>query len=104
MWKADFQFLGTGRKETISFREKMSIGRQPDPRVPYPFLTITEDKMISSLHCMLIGQQGILVVQDMNSTNHTYLNGKCVNAPTQVPNGSIIQVGRTRMRVTYSYR
>ena len=104
MWKADFQFLETGRRETISFREKMEIGRQPDIRNHCPFLKIAEDKMVSSEHCALIGRQGILVIRDLNSTNHTYLNERRVNGSVQVPNGSIIRLGRTRMRVTYSYR
>ena len=104
MWKAEFDFLGTGRKETIAFREKMAIGRVPTSREGYPFLKIEDDKMISSAHCMLIGRQGVLVIRDLNSTNHTYLNEQRVNGMVQVPNGSVIRVGRTSMRVRYAYR
>ena len=104
MWKAEFDFLGTGRKETIAFREKMAIGRVPTSREGYPFLRIEDDKMISSVHCMLIGRQGVLVIRDLNSTNHTYLNEQRVNGMVQVPNGSVIRVGRTSMRVRYAYR
>jgi pSer/pThr/pTyr-binding forkhead associated (FHA) protein len=53
---------------------------------------------------MLIGRQGVLVIRDLNSTNHTYLNEQRVNGMVQVPNGSVIRVGRTSMRVRYAYR
>lgn len=54
-----------------------------------------DDTFISQLHARVtIGQSGV-VVEDLGSTNGTYLNRKRVTAPVVVQPGDVIQVGST---------
>lgn len=48
---------------------------------------------ISRSHCMFSLQGNRLVVQDLNSRNHTYLNGQMVMQPEFVVDGSALQLG-----------
>ena len=54
-----------------------------------------DDTFISQLHARVtIGQNGV-VIEDLGSTNGTYLNRKRVTAPVVVQPGDVIQVGST---------
>lgn len=58
-----------------------------------------DDTYISQLHARVsIGEHGI-VVEDLGSTNGTYLNRKRVTAPVIVSPGDQIQVGSTIMEL-----
>ena len=104
MWNACFTFLDNGRKEAVVFRTKMAVGRKREAMKLYPYLEIVDDRMISSVHCYLVGSNKGLVVLDAGSLNHTYVNGMIVNSATSLPNGSELRIGHTRLYVTYKYR
>lgn len=54
-----------------------------------------DDTFISQVHARVsMGQSGV-VVEDLGSTNGTYLNRKKVTAPVVVQSGDVIQVGST---------
>ncbi len=58
-----------------------------------------DDTYISQLHARVsIGEHGI-IVEDLGSTNGTYLNRKRVTAPVIVSPGDQIQVGSTIMEL-----
>ena len=103
MWRVHFEFLGKGRKETVTFRSRMAIGRKMERMRAYPNLVIQDDRMVSSVHCYLIGTRGGLAIQDAQSLNHTYVNGKRVTGQAMIPNGAKIRVGGTDLKVTYEY-
>ncbi len=48
---------------------------------------------ISRSHCMFSLQGDRLYVQDLNSRNHTYLNGEMLVQPEYVMDGSALQLG-----------
>ncbi len=103
MWEAYFEIPEAGKRMKIVFPKVMAIGRRKEDMQEYPNLAIPEDKLISGLHCILDGSQGILMIRDAGSLNHTYLNGEKVIEPVQVPNGSLINIGKTNIRVNYTY-
>ncbi len=74
--------------------ERVSIGRAPDNSL------VLDDEYISRWHALLIVENSHLQVQDLGSTNGTYLNGERLqsNKPTAVRSGQIIQVGIVVMR------
>lgn len=103
MWEAYFEIPETGKRTKVAFPEVMAIGRRKEDMEEYPNLVIPEDKLISGMHCILSGRQGILTIHDAGSLNHTYLNGKRVTEPVHVPSGSLINIGNTNIRVSYIY-
>lgn len=58
-----------------------------------------DDTYISQLHARLSSGESGLVVEDLGSTNGTYLNRQRVTAPVVVSQGDRIQVGSTVMEL-----
>lgn len=60
---------------------------------------LTADTFVSQLHARVFRRDGEIFVEDLGSTNGTYLNGKKVTAPISVRKGDKIQFGRTTLEV-----
>jgi hypothetical protein len=65
------------------------IGRAPDST-----LVLTDD-YASTRHARVFPQEGDWFVEDLGSTNGTYLDRSKVTGPTQVPLGVPIRIGKT---------
>jgi hypothetical protein len=73
--------------------EAITIGRADDSTV-----ALTDD-YVSTRHARLIPQNGQWLLEDLGSTNGTYLDRQRVTAPTPVPLGVAIRVGKTVMEL-----
>jgi pSer/pThr/pTyr-binding forkhead associated (FHA) protein len=69
--------------------QPVTIGRAPDSTL------VLDDDYVSSRHARLMPQQGRWVIEDMGSTNGTYLDRSRVSVPTVVPLGTPIRIGKT---------
>jgi|SRR3954452_6133890 hypothetical protein len=52
-----------------------------------------EDPFASSRHCRVSRQGDVLVIEDLNSTNGTYLNGDLLDGPQPLHPGDRIRIG-----------
>jgi hypothetical protein len=52
-----------------------------------------EDPFASSRHCQISRQGDVLVIEDLNSTNGTYLNGDLLEGPQPLHPGDRIRIG-----------
>lgn len=104
MWHVRVQFLNSGKTQDLVFSNRMAIGRRRSDMKIAACVEIAEDRMVSGVHCYLIGLNGVLYIRDADSLNRTYINDKCVTDNMEVPNGSVIRVGHTKLRVNYEYR
>lgn len=59
-----------------------------------------DDTYASQVHARIFMRDGQLYVEDLGSTNGTYLNRRKVSAPMVVSHGDQIQIGSTVMEVT----
>lgn len=73
--------------------EPITIGRSEDST-----LVITDD-YASARHARLVPRGGQWYVEDLGSTNGTYLDRVKVTAPTPVPLGVPIHIGRTSIEL-----
>jgi len=79
---------------TISLGEApVTLGRADDST-----LVITDD-YASSRHARLVPGEGAWLVEDLGSTNGTYLGSNKVTRPTPVPIGQPIRIGKTVMEL-----
>jgi len=69
--------------------QQITIGRANDAT-----LVLTDD-YASSRHARLFPQDGRWIVEDLGSTNGTYLDRQKVTQPTPVPVGVPIRIGKT---------
>lgn len=69
----------------------MTIGRSPECQVP---LT---DPYASSYHARIFFQDGGIFIEDLGSTNGTFVNGIRVSDPLALEDGAQIQIGQTTL-------
>ncbi len=75
-------------------QQKAQRARQPRPRANDATLVLSDD-YASSRHARLFPQNGQWIVEDLGSTNGTYLDRQKVTQPTPVPAGVPIRIGKT---------
>jgi hypothetical protein len=54
-----------------------------------------QDTFASSSHARLVPQGEVIVLEDLGSTNGTYLNDRKVASPVEVHAGDVVKVGKT---------
>jgi pSer/pThr/pTyr-binding forkhead associated (FHA) protein len=73
--------------------QQITIGRADDATL------VLADDYASTRHARLFPQDGQWLVEDLGSTNGTYLDRQKVTAPTPVPIGVPIRIGKTVMEL-----
>ncbi len=82
------------RGATYELGEELTLGRAGGCQV-----TI-DDTYVSQLHARLFLRDGQYYVEDLGSTNGTYVNRRKVTAPIAIRKGDRLQVGKTVLEVT----
>ena len=72
---------------------QITIGRAEDSTL------VISDDYASARHARLVPRNGQWFVEDLGSTNGTYLDRSKVTAPTPVPLGVPIRIGRTSLEL-----
>ena len=80
----------TGRRVELDL--EVAIGRQDTDLV-------VEDPEVSRRHAVLRRSHGSVVVEDLDSTNGTFVNGERIRSPITVGPGDQIRVGRTTLEI-----
>jgi pSer/pThr/pTyr-binding forkhead associated (FHA) protein len=82
------------RGKEFPLGDELTVGRAGGCGVPLP-----DDTFVSQLHARVFRRDGQLFVEDLGSTNGTYLNQKKIVTAVPVHKGDTIQVGKTTMEV-----
>jgi hypothetical protein len=104
---------GTGSRPAASHREKLVIVSPAEKKgMEFPLgeevtvgraggcaVLLQDDSFISQLHARMFRRDGELFVEDLGSTNGTYLNNRKVTAPVPVRKGDKIQFGQTTLEL-----
>ncbi|HZR54993.1 MAG TPA: FHA domain-containing protein [Streptosporangiaceae bacterium] len=70
-------------------QQQITLGRANDATI------VLNDDYASSRHARIFPQDGQWIVEDLGSTNGTYLDRQKVTRPTPVPLGVPIRIGKT---------
>jgi pSer/pThr/pTyr-binding forkhead associated (FHA) protein len=81
--------------ETFDVADEVKIGRAATCQV-----ALADDSYVSQLHARLFRRDGSLFIEDLGSTNGTFLNRKKLSGPVSIRRGDRIQVGRTVLEVS----
>ena len=81
--------------ESYDLDDELTVGRSPGCGVP-----TTYDVYSSTMHARIFRRGGQLWVEDLKSTNGTYVNSERIAKPTRVGKGDLVQVGATVFEVT----
>jgi hypothetical protein len=84
--------ITSGAKAGAEFplgRDEITIGRSSDSAI------IIRDDYTSTHHARIMLWNGRWMIQDLDSTNGTFLNGSRVTVPMPIPLGATVKVGAT---------
>lgn len=79
---------------TFDLADETTVGRDANCGVAL------KDTTVSQLHARFFRKNGKLYVEDLGSTNGTFVNRRAAKRPTPVRRGDRVQVGQTVMELT----
>lgn len=82
-------------QEILLDGREVVIGRDPQADLVIP------SPLVSRRHARLYPEDGHYLVEDLGSTNHTFLNGQRVTGPTRLQAGDVLQIGQA-IRLAYA--
>jgi len=77
------------RGQTFDLADEITVGRAPGCGVH------VEDAYTSNLHARVYRRDGAVWVEDLGSTNGTWVNAERIEGPTRLGRGDLVQVGGT---------
>ncbi len=79
---------------TYELADELTVGRAVGCQV-----TLDDDTFVSQLHARVFRRDGQLFVEDLGSTNGTFLNRRKVSSPAPLKRGDRLQMGKTVMEL-----
>ena len=73
--------------------DQVTLGRAPDSTV------VIDDDYASSRHARIYPSEGAWFVEDLGSTNGTWIDRARITSPTVLPVGAALRIGRTTMQL-----
>ena len=77
------------KPRTVKLATSMVVGRSPDCEL------LIDDTYASQQHARLFGKNGSWYVEDLGSTNGTYVNDQKLASPAMIQPGDRVRVGTT---------
>jgi pSer/pThr/pTyr-binding forkhead associated (FHA) protein len=82
-----------GKPRSVKLGASMMIGRAPECEL------MIDDTYASAQHARLFGKNGSWYVEDLGSTNGTFVNDQKLAAPAMVQPGDRIRIGTTMLEL-----
>lgn len=73
---------------------QITLGRAPDSTI------VIDDDFASSRHARVYPSEGAWIVEDLGSTNGTWIDRTRITSPTALPPGAPLRIGRTTLQLT----
>mgnify|MGYP006277171235 CR=1 FL=1 len=73
--------------------EQVTLGRAPDSTL------VIDDDYASSRHARIYPSEGAWFVEDLGSTNGTWIDRSRITSPTVLPAGTPLRIGRTTLQL-----
>jgi len=86
--------LLSGAGVSTSWGDEVTVGRSPGCAVP-----LDDDTFASSIHARVFRRSGELWIEDLGSTNGTWLNDERLDVPVRLRRGDHVKVGSTILEV-----
>lgn len=94
--------LYTGKCYDAYLENMLQIGRTPgngDMAV-----LVLDDPMVSKKHCMLYRRGNQIMIQDLESTNHTFVNGCQIQGAVPITHGDQLSLGKSAYQFQCYYQ
>lgn len=96
-WYIVLEDIRTGEfyKKTLS--DRLYLGRKNDRRLDN-FIELPQYEYLSRTHAMMYQINGQIYLQDMKSSNHTWVNGQMIQQAVILQSGDIIKLANAELR------
>lgn len=81
--------------ESFRVTQELTVGRAPGCAI-----VLGDDRFVSQVHARVFRREKDVYVEDLGSTNGTFVNGERVSSATRVQRGDTVQFGGTVVEVT----
>ncbi|MGH2787209.1 MAG: FHA domain-containing protein FhaB/FipA [Actinomycetota bacterium] len=75
--------------KTFELGDELTIGRAEKCHL------VLDDTYVSQVHARIFAKNNTFMLEDLGSTNGTYLNRRRINAPTELQKGDQVKIGKT---------
>ena len=99
-WEVELWNISHGYQVAFQFTNVCVLGRLTLRQNAVGTIPPLMDRTISREHCMLIDQDGLLMVWNMSAVNPTRLNGYPLNEPGTIIPGDRIELGDSAFLIT----
>lgn len=82
------------RGSQFDLGDELTVGRADGCRIRL------DDSFTSQLHARVFSKDGQFFVEDLGSTNGTFVNGSKIASPTPLRRGDRLKIGKTTLEVT----
>jgi pSer/pThr/pTyr-binding forkhead associated (FHA) protein len=82
-----------GRAQTFRLDGQMQIGRADACQIK------VDDTYVSTFHARIFNRDGAWFLEDLGSTNGTYLNQRRVTSPVELAAGDRVKLGKTTLEL-----
>jgi FHA domain-containing protein len=79
--------------KAFELTDELIIGRGDNSHI------VLNDSYVSTVHARIFARSSQFMVEDMGSTNGTYLNRRRITAPTELQRGDRLKIGKTVMEL-----
>jgi pSer/pThr/pTyr-binding forkhead associated (FHA) protein len=98
---------GQGRQVVLRLDQAIHLGRTDPARHIFPHVDLTDDggpvAGVSRRHAKIFKREAVVVIEDLGSTNGTFVNGKRLapHAPAALSHGDTLRLGRLIIQVLF---
>ena len=80
---------GDKKGQSLDLSDEVIIGRAEKCHL------VLEDSYVSQMHARIFSRDGAVLVEDLGSTNGTYVNRRRITSPTELQRGDRVKIGKT---------
>ena len=92
---AQLRIVDGAKPAAIRLKLPLKVGRSRSAKIKVP------QSQVSRTHCEIYEESGMLVVNDLGSSNGTYISGERIDEPTFLLPGETLQIGKVLFEADY---
>ncbi len=81
---------GAQKGKSFDLGDELIVGRADKCH-----LVLNDDTYVSQMHARIFSRDATFMIEDLGSTNGTYLNRRRITSPTELQRGDRVKIGKT---------